>query len=493
MKMKKILLTISTAAFMFVGCDLDINDNPNYPQDDQVTPDLIFPAIQGSIAATVGGEIYNYAGFFSQYFEQMPEANQYNQLATYTFTESSQEMDYSYRIIYAGALEDAQQVLNKSKNTADRFATTVLRAYIFQVLVDNMGACPYTEALQGNANATPKWDDGETVYKGILAELDAAEQELDNSKMESPDLVCDQDMDQWVGFANALRLRMYLRFIDAGIDAAAYTEKVKALVQAGNFFTGDIKFDAFKDDENYRNPWYTTSTSNTGNHCAAYPLVSYLKSTNDPRIAYGMNKATGAKDFVGAIPGSRDVAKNKNADVSAINVTIAKIKPVYFFTQSELQFLIAEVKLRFLNDDAAAKIAYEAAITADFAARDMAGQETAMFGTGGAVAWGNATSNEDKLELIYMQKWVALFYMDHIEAWSEIRRTDCPKLSLHTAEEISKNSLLYTPGELITPWISGLESGGLIKRMFYPLSARQYNANTPAAVPASTPIWWDVK
>lgn len=26
--MKKILLTISTAAFMFVGCDLDINDNP---------------------------------------------------------------------------------------------------------------------------------------------------------------------------------------------------------------------------------------------------------------------------------------------------------------------------------------------------------------------------------------------------------------------------------------------------------------------------------
>ena len=89
------------------------------------------------------------------------------------------------------------------------------------------------------------------------------------------------------------------------------------------------------------------------------------------------------------------------------------------------------MKLRFLNDDAAAKIAYEAAITADFAARDMAGQETAMFGTGGAVAWGNATSNEDKLELIYMQKWVALFYMDHIEAWSEIRRTDCPKLSSH--------------------------------------------------------------
>lgn len=136
---EKILLTISIAAFTFVGCDLDINDNPNYPQEDQVTADLIFHTIQGSIAATVGGEIYNYAGFFSQYFDQMPEANQYNSLATYSFTESSQEMDYSYRIIYAGALEDAQQVLDKSENAADRFATTVLCAYIFQVMVDNMG------------------------------------------------------------------------------------------------------------------------------------------------------------------------------------------------------------------------------------------------------------------------------------------------------------------------------------------------------------------
>lgn len=66
--MKKILLTISTAAFMFVGCDLDINDNPNYPQDDQVTPDLIFPAIQGSIAATVGGEIYKLCRFLFSVF-----------------------------------------------------------------------------------------------------------------------------------------------------------------------------------------------------------------------------------------------------------------------------------------------------------------------------------------------------------------------------------------------------------------------------------------
>ena len=149
-------------------------------------------------------------------------------------------MDYSYRILFAGAVEDAKQVLEKTTNPADRFATTILRAYAFQIMVDNTSDSPYSEALQGNANATPKWDTGETVYKGILGEIDAAEAALDGSGMDVPDLIFNKNIAQWKGFANALRLRMYLRFIDANIDAASYTEKVKTLVQNNEFFTGDV-------------------------------------------------------------------------------------------------------------------------------------------------------------------------------------------------------------------------------------------------------------
>ena len=66
--MKKILLYASLATTaLFAGCDLNINDDPNYPMNDQVTADLIFPSISASIASAVGGEIYNYAGFFAQY------------------------------------------------------------------------------------------------------------------------------------------------------------------------------------------------------------------------------------------------------------------------------------------------------------------------------------------------------------------------------------------------------------------------------------------
>lgn len=65
--MKKILLTISIAAFSLLAA-IWISSNPNYPQDDQVTSDLIFPAIQGSIAATVGGEIYKLCRFLFSIF-----------------------------------------------------------------------------------------------------------------------------------------------------------------------------------------------------------------------------------------------------------------------------------------------------------------------------------------------------------------------------------------------------------------------------------------
>lgn len=62
--MKKTILYSLLFAGMMTGCDLDINDNPNYPANEQMTPDLIFPSVGAGIAAAVGGDIHNYAGFF---------------------------------------------------------------------------------------------------------------------------------------------------------------------------------------------------------------------------------------------------------------------------------------------------------------------------------------------------------------------------------------------------------------------------------------------
>ena len=191
-----------------------------------------------------------------------------------------------------------------------------------------------------------------------------------------------------------------------------------------------------------------------------------MQSTDDPRIAYCFNKSTKDNDYVGQIPGAKALSKTwnggewKNSNVSAVNYALfdgsGVERPAFLYTQANLQFLIAEAYLRFDNNDAAAKDAYEAAIAADFAAKGIAGYNT--FITGANVAWASATN---KLNLIYMQKWAALCYMDNMEAWSEIRRTDVPVLSDKTGSAIFADATIYNPGDLIEPVENGIEAGGL--------------------------------
>jgi hypothetical protein len=79
--------------------------------------------------------------------------------------------------LYSGALNDFQFVITKSKalkNWNYNLMATVMKAYTLQVLVDFYDKVPYTEAFQGADNLAPHFDDGYTVYKGILAELDSA-------------------------------------------------------------------------------------------------------------------------------------------------------------------------------------------------------------------------------------------------------------------------------------------------------------------------------
>ena len=444
--MKKIYLLAAAGLMMLSSCDLDINQNPNYPTGADISPELQFPAVISAIADASGDQMFNYGGFFAQYFEQMPEANQYNDIAELNIDESKDVFNRCYNNIYAGALMDIEDIKTKTTNTANLFACQVMRTQAFQLLVDNTSETPYSEALQGGANSSPKYDDGKTVYEGVLAELDAAEAALTGDVMTMTDPLLNKNLSQWKGYANALRLRMYLRLIDGG--QSEYTAKVTALLAANNFFSGNVAWDVFMDKEGQYNPWYQSVFSLTSNHCAAYPIVSYMQNMADPRLSYAIKARTSDNTFVGQFPGSKQEpaivgTSYKNKDVSTINYDVAHDMPIYLFTQSELQFLIAEAQMRFNNNASAAKAAYEAGVEADFALRGVSGAEGFLAAAG---SWDNAA---DKLKLVYMQKWTALFMHDHMEAWSEIRRTDVPALSTASAAQIKANPALYTPGDLI--------------------------------------------
>ena len=491
--MKKILYSAFAGLLTLSSCSLDINDDPNYPSSDNITPSLQFPAAINSVADAVGSQLFIYGGFFSQYFEQMPEANQYNDIAELNLDESKDLFTRPYRYLYAGALQDLKDITTKTNNPADLFAVAVIRAQAFQLLVDNTSETPYTEALQGSANPNPVYDDGKVVFEGILKELDDAEAALDGSVMEMSDPLFDKSVSQWKGYANALRLRIYMKLIDGGVNVADYTAKAKALVAAGEFYTGDVKWDVYSPVEGQFNPFYDTKFQlNANNFCAAYPIAAYMNETADPRIGYAMARRTSDNTYAGQLPGAKqgniyDAASHKNNSVSAINVEMTKDAPIYLFTQSEVQFLIAEVEYRFNNNAAAAKSAYEAAVQADFASRGVAGASDFLAAAG---SWDSAS---DKLHLLYMQKWVAFFMRNHMEAWSEIRRNDVPALSPYSAAQINSAPESYTPGDLIAPDVNYYGKGNIAMRVPYSSASRSYNKNTPSAKQVSDKVFWDVK
>lgn len=501
--MKKFLLYTVGCLMALTSCDLDINDNPNYPGGESVTPDLIFPAAENFVADVLGDQMFNYGGFFAQYFEQRPEANQYNDLAELHLDESSNLFDRPYTYLYAGALQDLNEIMHRDGiNNSDAYACTVLRAYIFALVVDNIDMAPYKEALQGNSNPNPAWEEGKAVYEGVLKEMDDAEAELDGAPMTLTDPMLDKSIEQWKGFANALRLRMYLRLIDGGINASDYQAKVKALLAKNEFFSGEVAWDMYSNSDGQFNPWYDgaqgpTNGLGTMNHVAAYPIVSYMTSTSDPRIAFCM-LTNGEGKYVGQIPGSKTLMGTsswagswKNANVSTINYDSMMSAPVCLFTQAELQFLIAESQLRFNGNDGAAQDAYEAGVAADFASKGVGSADA--FLAAPATSWAAQSGMTGKLNLIYMQKWVALFMRDHMEAWSEIRRTDVPATSPLSAKQVFDEPTAYNPGDMIVNAVNHIQAGGLCKRVPYPARARQLNANTPAAKLLSDRVFWDAK
>lgn len=486
-------------ALIFTSCELDINDNPNYPDSGTISADLVFPNAQLGLVATISDNMFNYAGFFAQYFNQLPESQQFDAISENRINVSDQVFDGAYRTLYSGVLADLEDVKKKTTSTADLLAVAVLRTMSFQLLVDNTDKTPYIESLGGSEVPNPKYDDGDVVYKGVLAELDEAlsAYKTNSEPMTVTDMMFKKNMTQWVGLANAVKLRMYMRMYEKDNSVK---DKIVALVNDNDFFIGDAALDIFADVPGNRSPFYASYYElGQANHCASYPIIQYMLHTDDPRIAYAYDKTAADGKYVGEIPGAKNVTKEwvgsenwKNKNVSNVNFKLhngtGATRPGIIFTQANLQFLIAEAKLRFLNDEAGAKAAYEEAIKADFAFKGFDGVETYLAGE-----YVNFDLAENKLELIYMQKWAAFCYTDHMEAWSEIRRTDVPKLSTKDGKSIFETPSIYTPGELIEPVRNSIVGGGLVKRLPYSYKSYTINQNAPEAVEINVPVWWDVK
>jgi len=501
--MKKYFKFISIALLsVFVlscGKDwLDVNTDPNNPT--RVNPENVFPAAVMSTATVVGGNYNILGGIWCQYYTQSNAANQFKYIETYTLSNS--DFQGQFNELYSGALNDfkyVREVATEQKSWNYVYASTVMECYTYQILADLYDQIPFNEALAGAANLSPAYNTGEEVYDSLEARLIRIK-DLDLASptakpMGSYDFMFGGDMAKWEQFANTLLLKIYLRQMHA--RPTVTSNGIADLVTSGaQFLNSNAYINIYTDQEGKDNPTYASVIRglNVGTNLrASATLHKYLADNVDPRapFLYGAG--------VPLPQGGFDIPTTK---INPTGVAVSLFRPtdaVYLISLPESYFLQAEAVVHgYMAGDA--KALYDAGVLAAFAKWGLDG--SSFVAGGGAYEFPAAGTDEEKIEAIMMQKWLAMANCQGIEMFIEINRNHypAPATALNalnwagsTFDPTVSAYVDWTGGELLYS-LAGATSGKQFpKRLLFPATEQQRNVNCPEEESVTTKVWWDTK
>lgn len=492
---KNIIKTgLLAAALTLSGCDsyLDINTSPNSPSAEQLTTSDIFPGAEIAVCTSYCGEMKMFGGYYSQHFGNVPGSSNYNPNSQFQVSPATGGFWYN---LYVKALNNLAVVIEKADAEGDKatkLAAVVMRATAFTALVDAYGEVPYTESVNVTDYPMSHFDEGKTVYDGILAELEEALQGVLPT-----DLVCknflfsDGKAEGWIRTANALRLRMLMRMA----DVENVQSKVSAIIAENYLPTSDVAWAGFWTDQNEKcNPYYRGYGD--GSYCYTKKNISLnlavvrtMEAADDPRMPAVMQRNNEGK-FYGGISG------NTLAEVSGVTVgkmslpNITYNSPAYLITVAEIEFFKAEYEARYGSQTAAAEH-YQAAIEAS----------CSMYGVDYAQSIIDAFPYDPAnwKNSIGVQKWIHLSGSNNWEAWCELRRLGYPAFGTVTGADLFNGGdlkfELYQPGTLYTPYTVSATVGQnhILQRFPYPNDASSRNSNCPENKGDLVPIFWAAK
>jgi hypothetical protein len=505
--MKKLTIIWIILIFSLPGCDdfLDVNENPNFPE--KVEDYLILPSAQAGVASVMSADYGLIGSFWAQHWAQNNTSSQYQTFETYTLSSNDNRVDGSYLSMYTGGLGDNEIIHLKAlqeENWGLYLMTATLKAFGFQYLVDFYGNVPYDEAFKGEeGNFTPIINTGQEVYTAIYELLNSAlSKDLDGfstARYAHYDLLLGANLDDWINFANTLKLRIILRQYAAN-TAWANTELTDLLAN-GTFLTRDVALTNFEDVDSKSNPLYEADQRqlNTSQNIRANAtFTTYLKDNNDSRLQTLFAVVGGNID--GMIPGSYEVPTTEWMAPDVISKPyLTPTMPVYLMTVAETNLLLAEAYLR-LGDISSAENYYKAGVLSSF---NRMGADTTGMKLFSSVYPFPSTGFNGQLKAIIMQKWIdAAEGQRGAEAFLECVRTGYPEpASPEVQSQIpeGRESDLpdsYIPGTLIYSK-KGATNGNFPVRLPYPDSELNYNINAaeykdiPDATVMQTKVWWN--
>lgn len=441
-KTSKILSLLVGFVLLSTSCNdfLDINTDPNNPATS--TTELTLPAGIASVAFVMGDYFQILGSFWSQHWTQATAANQYAYIDDYNIDDG--RYNAAYTELYAGALNDLNYVSKQAEASQDwnyYFIAEVMKVYTFQVLVDYYNNIPYFDAIKGAGNLTPAFDQGQDIYDDLIVKLDNALAKDLTAFTARPvnansDLIFEGDMEQWVRFANTLKLKIYLRQSEA--RPALAQAGIEALFASGAEFLEDEdgEMTAFEDTENFRNPFYATQISTAGGGrgyvdvAASATLLNYLQTNTDPRLPAIFSSPVAGGPQVGLTQGDySNTTFNSARNLSQPNITATH--PVVLISIAESKFLQAEAVQRYgVAGDA--KALYEAGIEASFAKHGVTGASV-LYAAGEPYEYDSANA----IEQIITQKWIAMANFQGTEAYFEFLRTGYPDFFTATPNNVT--------------------------------------------------------
>ncbi len=474
--MKKILKYTGLLMIVvsFMSCDdfLDVNDDPNNPVS--VTPDLVLPVAQVYTANIIQGNTGRRANCFGNMlmynWSQSDGYSWYTDEFKYNVTSSFYQGIFNDS--YSSALKQYQILdqLEGEKYNNYRAIAKVMKSFHFQLLVDFYGDVPYTEALLRSEEATPVYDDAQTIYEDLITELDTAIFLINNASSTSlvpgaDDAIFSGDMTDWKKFANTLKLRILVRQSNmSGRDGYIKTELGKIAAEGSGYITSDVGVNpGYVKEEAKQSPFWNyfgwdasgTITMDNNATCATDYVLEYLTTTTDPRIDYLYEKPStghlgvpqGLLDYDTPVPDAFVPALVSNIGPGLLK---SPTQDAVIFTLAENYFNQAEARLKGLitsGDDA--KTLYENGIEASFDYLGVAEDRYDIYiaQNKNLVNW---DSSSDKLEAIITQKWIAVNGITAEQSWFDYNRTGFPSglpISLQSAKSDRPVRIYYPAGE----------------------------------------------
>jgi len=481
---KNILILIAGIMLFGNSCSKDFlavnENNPNSPS--AVPASLVLPATLRNVAYTLHHPrrfdfVYLWHGLWSVSAGYSQPQN----LVQYKIINSDYQNAFIEFYYIGSNLDVIERSATDPKDVYYLAIAKIMKAYVFQNVVDCWGDVPYTEAFKtAEGNLKPKYDKQQTIYEDLVVQLDAAmaaiqaAPSLANAVPAGSDIMFGGVMDKWLKFANTLKLRILVHQADMAGRTAYITGKIATTASIGYIGAGEgalvnpgYTATWTSAQDNKENPFYGYFYNASGNsnsdgvtyYFAGKDAVDYLKATNDPRIKKFFNPWDGANAFEGNYFGRLPDDLTPQAKTSKLGYVVGDAgtmigtpsKSAPILTDFESLFVQAEAAQRgLITGDV--KTLFESAVTQSFIYMGLTSAAAGAY-LSQPLPQLNIATGPNKLEIILTQKWVALNGVSPVEIWTDYRRTGFP-LGLHFSVDPARDKdtppvrLLYPQDEI---------------------------------------------